>query len=89
MLRIINHFPTHYELTRKDCMVRNIKRYRKDLEKDGSPMAERDEHGHYIHLGQRIPSSLYPGNELGVCIRRILPRAENKIENSYNPAALE
>ena len=51
MCRIINHFPTHYELTRKDCMVKNIKRYRKDLEKDGSPMAERDEHGRYIHLG--------------------------------------
>ena len=32
-------------------MVKNIKRYRKDLEKDGSPFAERDEHGKYIHLG--------------------------------------
>ena len=49
--RIINHFPTHYELTRKDYMVKNIKRSRKDLEKDGSPLAERDEHGKYIHLG--------------------------------------
>ena len=48
---MINHYPTHYELTRKDCMVKNIKRYRKDLEKDGSPFAERDEHGKYIHLG--------------------------------------
>lgn len=48
--QIINHYPTHYELTRKDCMVKNIKRYRKDLEKDGSPFAERDEHGKYIHL---------------------------------------
>lgn len=49
--RIVNHFPTHYELTRKDCMVKNIKRYRKDLERDGSPLAERDESGRYIHLG--------------------------------------
>ena len=49
--RVINHFPNHYELTRKDCIVKNIKRYRKDLEKDGSPMAERDEHGRYVHLG--------------------------------------
>ena len=33
-------------------MVKNIKRYRKDLERDGSPLAERDEQGRYVHLGQ-------------------------------------
>ncbi|KAK2143837.1 hypothetical protein LSH36_808g00026 [Paralvinella palmiformis] len=48
--QIINHFPNHYELTRKDLMVKNIKRYRKDLEKEGSPLAEKDETGRYIHL---------------------------------------
>ena len=32
--RIINHFPNHYELTRKDLMVKNIKRYRKDLSRE-------------------------------------------------------
>eukprot|EP01006_Ploeotia_vitrea_P048830 TRINITY_DN67278_c0_g6_i1.p1 TRINITY_DN67278_c0_g6~~TRINITY_DN67278_c0_g6_i1.p1 ORF type:complete len:415 (-),score=22.98 TRINITY_DN67278_c0_g6_i1:82-1326(-) len=31
---IVNHFPNHWELTRKDCMVKNIKRYKKDKEKD-------------------------------------------------------
>ncbi|CAD7950542.1 unnamed protein product [Amoebophrya sp. A120] len=31
--QVINHFPNHYELTRKDLMVKNIKRYRKELEK--------------------------------------------------------
>ena len=31
--QLINHFPNHYELTRKDLMVKNIKRFRKDLEK--------------------------------------------------------
>ena len=51
VFRIINHFPTHYELTRKDYMVKNIKRHRKDLEKDGSPFAERDQHGKYKYLG--------------------------------------
>ena len=48
--QIINHFPNHYELTRKDCMVRNIKRYRRDLEREASPLAERDENGRYVHL---------------------------------------
>lgn len=39
--QIINHFPNHYELTRKDLMVKNIKRFRKDLEKEGHPLAEK------------------------------------------------
>lgn len=25
--RLLNHFPNHFELTRKDLMVKNIKRY--------------------------------------------------------------
>lgn len=31
--RIVNHFPNHHELTRKDLMVKNIKRYKKDIER--------------------------------------------------------
>jgi tubulin polyglutamylase TTLL1 len=34
--QIINHFPNNFELTKKDSMVKNIKRYRKELEKDKS-----------------------------------------------------
>lgn len=49
--QLVNHFPNHYELTRKDLMIKNIKRYRKDLEKEGSPLAEKDENGKYIYLG--------------------------------------
>ena len=48
--RLINHFPNHLELTRKDLMVKNIKRYRKELEKENSPLCERDEHGNYLYL---------------------------------------
>ncbi|XP_036433318.1 probable tubulin polyglutamylase TTLL1 [Colossoma macropomum] len=48
--QMVNHFPNHYELTRKDLMIKNIKRYRKDLEKEGSPLAEKDENGKYIYL---------------------------------------
>ena len=49
-LQLLNHFPNHYELTRKDLMVKNIKRYRKELEKENSAIAERDEQGNFIHL---------------------------------------
>ena len=31
--QVINHFPNHYELTRKDLMVKNLKRFKKECEK--------------------------------------------------------
>ena len=31
--QVVNHFPNHFELTRKDLMVKNIKRYKKELDK--------------------------------------------------------
>lgn len=33
----VNHFLNHYELTRKDLLVKNMKRMRRQLEKDGRP----------------------------------------------------
>ncbi|CAK1596205.1 unnamed protein product [Parnassius mnemosyne] len=56
--QMINHFPNHYELSRKDLLVKNIKRYRKELEREGNPLAEKSEvvlHGgqvgtRYVHL---------------------------------------
>ncbi|KAH7817177.1 putative tubulin polyglutamylase TTLL1 [Monocercomonoides exilis] len=29
--QILNHFPTHYEITRKDNLIKNLKRYRREL----------------------------------------------------------
>lgn len=45
LCRIINHFPNHYELTRKDCMVKNLKRYRKEKEKDSGAVASKGDDG--------------------------------------------
>ena len=53
-LRLINHFPNHYELTRKDSMLKNLKRYRKELEKEGNLFAEKDDSGKYTYLGERL-----------------------------------
>eukprot|EP00405_Crypthecodinium_cohnii_P008126 CAMPEP_0206423768 /NCGR_PEP_ID=MMETSP0324_2-20121206/2853_1 /ASSEMBLY_ACC=CAM_ASM_000836 /TAXON_ID=2866 /ORGANISM="Crypthecodinium cohnii, Strain Seligo" /LENGTH=510 /DNA_ID=CAMNT_0053888343 /DNA_START=230 /DNA_END=1758 /DNA_ORIENTATION=- len=33
----VNHFLNHYELTRKDLLVKNMKRMRRQLEKEGRP----------------------------------------------------
>jgi tubulin polyglutamylase TTLL1 len=41
--QVLNHFPNHYELTRKDLMVKNIKRYKKEIEKENNLLAQRDE----------------------------------------------
>ncbi|KAH8097246.1 hypothetical protein JL720_131 [Aureococcus anophagefferens] len=34
--QLINHYPNHYELTRKDLMVKNIKRYLRDASRDAT-----------------------------------------------------
>lgn len=47
--QMINHFPNHYELSRKDMLVKNIKRYRRELEREGSPLAKRLD-GKYVYL---------------------------------------
>ncbi len=33
-------------------MVKNIKQYRRELERDGSSLSERDDHGKYVYLGK-------------------------------------
>lgn len=59
--QMINHYPNHYELTRKDLMVKNIKRYRKELEKDGNPLSTKDNFGNFIHLDFIPQTFILPG----------------------------
>lgn len=74
--RIINHFPNHYELSRKDLLVKNIKRYRKDLERDGNPLAEKtDVNGSligpkYLYLDFIPVTFVLPAGELFLIILR-------------------
>ena len=37
-------------MTRKDLMVKNIKRFMKEMVKENSPLAEKDEQGNYVYL---------------------------------------
>ncbi len=60
--QIINHFPNNVELTRKDLMVKNFKRYRKELEREKNPMGERDSDGQYKHLGFLPTTFTLPGD---------------------------
>ncbi|KAL0219090.1 hypothetical protein P9112_004743 [Eukaryota sp. TZLM1-RC] len=54
--QLINHFPNHFELTRKDLLVKNIKRYRKELEREGNPLADRLSNGEYVQL-ELVPAT--------------------------------
>ena len=38
----VNHFPNHVELTRKDLLAKNVKRAKRQAEKDGADPAEFD-----------------------------------------------
>jgi len=50
-------------------MVKNIKRYRRECEKAGSVLAERDQNGRFIHLDLipdtfMLPAEYFPPNTL-------------------------
>ena len=59
--QILNHFPNHYELTRKDLMVKNFKRFRKDMEKENHPITQKDENGIYLYLDFLPQTYTLPG----------------------------
>ena len=57
--QILNHFPNHTELTRKDLLVKNVKRYRKELEKeltDAALLAALD----FIPVTYSLPAGTQP-----------------------------
>ena len=61
-IRLLNHFPNHYELTRKDLMVKNIKRFRREMEKEGNALAEKDEKGDFMYMDIVPMTYLLPGD---------------------------
>lgn len=50
--QMVNHFPNHWELTRKDTMVKNIKRYLRETMKDADAMQIED----YIPVTYNLPA---------------------------------
>ena len=61
-VRVLNHFPNHYELTRKDLMVKNIKRCRKDMEKENNPIADKDDSGALLYMDIVPMTYILPGD---------------------------
>ena len=52
--QILNHFPNFYELTRKDLMAKNIKKYKKQLLKEGKSI----DHLDFLPLTFVLPQDL-------------------------------
>eukprot|EP00903_Cladosiphon_okamuranus_P012398 g11620.t1 len=50
--QLVNHFPNHYELTRKDLMVKNVKRYLKEQAKDDRNPPIRD----FVPVSYMLPA---------------------------------
>ena len=61
-IRILNHFPNHLELTRKDLMVKNIKRFRREMEKEGNALAEKDAVGDFLYMDIVPMTYILPGD---------------------------
>lgn len=43
-------------------MVKNIKRFRREMEKEGNPLAEKDDKGDFIHMEIVPMTYLLPGD---------------------------
>jgi hypothetical protein len=56
--QLINHFPNHYELTRKDLMVKNIKRYQKQVKREGGNVDALD----FVPTTYVLPQASSPSN---------------------------
>ena len=52
--QILNHFPNFYELTRKDLMAKNIKKYKKQLLKEGKTV----DHLDFLPLTYVLPQDM-------------------------------
>lgn len=55
--QFINHFPNHHELVRKDLLMKNINKYRKELAKKHDPIAEKGEE--ILPTGRVVSRFLY------------------------------
>ncbi|KAH7468528.1 hypothetical protein KRP22_012011 [Phytophthora ramorum] len=58
----VNHFPNHYELTRKDLMVKNIKRYKKEAAANAASASNPAVTGPNSNLNSAAAAAEVPGS---------------------------
>ena len=55
-LQLINHFPNHYELTRKDLMVKNMKRYLREAARDPALLGGLEMPDDFVPMTYMLPA---------------------------------
>eukprot|EP00602_Paraphysomonas_sp_CaronLab_P000522 CAMPEP_0185019658 /NCGR_PEP_ID=MMETSP1103-20130426/2264_1 /TAXON_ID=36769 /ORGANISM="Paraphysomonas bandaiensis, Strain Caron Lab Isolate" /LENGTH=436 /DNA_ID=CAMNT_0027550087 /DNA_START=74 /DNA_END=1381 /DNA_ORIENTATION=+ len=55
-MQLINHFPNHFELTRKDLMVKNVKRYLKEVARDPSILGRTHSPQDFVPVTYLLPA---------------------------------
>ncbi|GAU98772.1 hypothetical protein RvY_09873 [Ramazzottius varieornatus] len=58
--QLANHYQTCYQLSRKDNMTKNIKKYRSELAHAKDPLGKKDQHGHFHYLDLIAPTYVLP-----------------------------
>lgn len=60
--QLVNHFPNHYELTRKDLMYKNVKRHSRDSSFSASVVNSRGD----VHLMDLVPATYSVASDLSL-----------------------
>lgn len=55
--QMINHFPNHHEITRKDNLIKNINAFRRRMINENNPIAKLSPDGSYYYYLDIIPKS--------------------------------
>lgn len=55
-MQLVNHFPNHFELTRKDLMVKNVKRYLKEVARDAAVLGKQPPPKDFVPVTYLLPA---------------------------------
>jgi len=55
-MQLVNHFPNHFELTRKDLMVKNVKRYLKEVARDAAMLGKQPPPKDFVPVTYLLPA---------------------------------
>lgn len=76
--QMINHFPNHHEITRKDNLIKNINSFRRQMIRENNPLSKLSPDGSYYYYLDIIPKSFCLLKEWALFLEEF-KKASNKI----------
>lgn len=58
--QLVNHFPSCYQISRKDNMTKNIKKFRTEMHHAKDPIGRKNKYGDFLYLDLIAPTYLLP-----------------------------